>query len=87
MNKAKCEQWFIKHQPSDELVDKMLIKIQEALKTKQWSDKQFIPYPYTWLNNKGWENEYLDETANSTPYQAIINDDGTCGGIQIGKMW
>lgn len=35
----------------------LLTAIQKQKNSKEWQDKQFIPYPSSWLNNKGWEDE------------------------------
>ena len=41
--------------------DKLFEEIMEALrrykKTKQWQEKEFIPHPTTWLNQRRWEDE------------------------------
>ena len=42
----------------------MITKINLLKETKQWkSDNgQYIPYPTTWLNAKGWEDEIQPTT-------------------------
>ncbi len=37
----------------------MLIAIEKAKQTKDWQKDggQYIPYPATWLNARGWEDE------------------------------
>ena len=55
VNKANAEKWFKKNKPSEELFNKMLFSLEQH--KKQWKDKQFIPYPATWLNGKRWEDE------------------------------
>ena len=57
--KVKPKKTFNKLKPTEELVDKMIEAIQLLKRTKQWlkDDGQFIPYPSTWLNAKGWEDE------------------------------
>lgn len=58
-NKGDVEKWFLKHKPSEDLVNTMIEKIELLKKTDQWKkdNGQFIPYPSTWLNAKGWEDE------------------------------
>ncbi len=58
-SKGNAEAWFQKNTPSEELVDLMISKIELLKQTDQWkSDNgKFIPYPATWLNAKGWEDE------------------------------
>lgn len=59
VSKGNAEKWFIKNQPSEELVDLMVSKIELLKTTNQWLSKngQYIPYPTSWLNAKGWEDE------------------------------
>jgi len=69
-DKGRTEKWFIKNKITKEFLDKMLIKIEELKKTKQWQKEngQFIPYPSTWLNSKGWEDEVdKNEKNNNVP--------------------
>ena len=33
-----------------------------------WGDKQFIPHPSTWLNQKRWEDEIENEDVINKPY-------------------
>lgn len=58
-SKGNVEKWFYKNKPSEELVNTMIDKINLLKETEQWKDKdgQYIPYPTTWLNAKGWEDE------------------------------
>jgi len=35
----------------------ILKSVAEHKKIKQWQDKDFIPYPATWLNQRRWEDE------------------------------
>ena len=60
--KVKAEQAFKKIAPSEELLAIMLSMIERFKKTKQWQDKQLIPHPATWLNNKRWEDEISNES-------------------------
>lgn len=59
IGKVVAEKAFYKHNPTPELLDKMLLAIQEHKKTDQWvkDGGQFIPHPATWLNQKRWEDE------------------------------
>lgn len=61
IGKANVEKWFIKNKPSKELMNKILIALEEHKKLKQWQDKQYIPHPTTWLNQKRWEDELDDK--------------------------
>ena len=57
IGKANVEKWFNKNKPDEELMNKILTSLEKHKKLKQWQDKQFIPYPATWLNQKRWEDE------------------------------
>jgi predicted phage replisome organizer len=58
-SKEKTKQWFIKNKPNEELQTKILEALEKFKKTEQWQDKQFIPHPTTWLNQKRWEDEVI----------------------------
>lgn len=58
-SKEKTKQWFMKNKPSEELQSKILEALERFKKTEQWQDKQFIPHPTTWLNQKRWEDEVI----------------------------
>ena len=57
--KGNVEAWFKKHNPSQEIVEQMVKTVQALLHTDDWQKDrgQYIPYPATWLNAKGWEDE------------------------------
>lgn len=59
ISKGTAEKWFIKNNPTKDLVEIMVNKLKQQKKTKQWKKEsgKFIPYPSTWLNAKGWEDE------------------------------
>lgn len=59
VSKGNAEKWFLKNKPSEELVNTMIEKINLLKNTEQWQKRNgiFIPYPLTWLNAKGWEDE------------------------------
>ena len=59
IGKAKCLRWFEQHQVTDELMTKMLDTLSIQKKSDQWSKNngQFIPHPYTWLNQGRWDDE------------------------------
>jgi len=56
-SKGQAEKVFMRIKPDEQLLAVMLAKIKQAMKSGQWDDKQYIPYPATWLNAKGWEDE------------------------------
>ena len=65
VGKEKCFNWFKSHKVDSDLLNKMLNKIEEYKNTKQWSNPQYIPHPYTWLNQGRWDDEIEQETFSS----------------------
>jgi hypothetical protein len=61
----------LQNKPSEELVDLMIKKIKLLKETYDWkkNNGQYIPYPSTWLNKKGWEDEIAESDA---PYAEYI---------------
>lgn len=59
-HKGQAERVWAKLKPDDVLLGEMLAKLEQAKQTPDWTkdDGQFIPHPATWLNGKGWEDEY-----------------------------
>lgn len=57
VGKGAAEKSFKKLKVDKDLLDVMLKAIENQKQSKQWSDKQFIPNPSTWLNQRRWEDE------------------------------
>lgn len=57
VSKENTKKWFLKNKPNDELFNKIMEALENYKKSKQWKDKQYIPYPSTWLNQKRWEDD------------------------------
>lgn len=66
VDKEKAQRSFAKLKVDQTLFDLMIKAIESQKKSKQWSDKQFIPMPTTWLNNRRWEAE-LGEATQEEP--------------------
>jgi hypothetical protein len=66
-NKGQAEKAFFKINPNGELLTKMVSVIEKIKKTESWlkNNGQFIPYPATWLNAKGWEDEIIEEPSDT----------------------
>ncbi len=64
--KEVVKKWFKKNNPDDELMQVILDSLEKFKQTTQWTknDKQFIPHPSTWLNQKRWEDEIILENVN-----------------------
>jgi len=69
-SKGQAEKTWAKLKPSSELLDKMLIAIANLKRSSSWvkDGGQFIPYPSTWLNSKGWEDEIEIEQVKDNNY-------------------
>jgi hypothetical protein len=59
-SKGQAEKAWSKIEPNEQLLATMLAKIEQARTSVEWTREggQFIPHPATWLNAKGWEDEY-----------------------------
>ena len=63
-SKGQAEKTWQKIKPNTELVIEIMDGLEKAIASEDWKREggQFIPYPATWLNAKGWLDEY-------TPYK------------------
>jgi hypothetical protein len=68
-NKGQAEAAFKKVNPDNDLLQTILNAVEGAANGADWlkNDGQFIPYPATWLNAKGWEDE--DGAAAAKPWE------------------
>ncbi len=57
VGKQKCLRWWKSHKPDATLLQKMLAALEQQTRSRQWQDPQYIPHPYTWLNQGRWEDE------------------------------
>lgn len=59
VSKGNAEKWFKRNKPDKYLVALMVEKLKVLKQSEQWSKEngKFIPYPASWLNAKGWEDE------------------------------
>ena len=74
-SRGQAEKAFAKLNPSEQLLAAILAGIERAKTSEQWTrdDGKFIPYPATWLNAKGWEDEDLPTAAlGSEPWAGAI---------------
>lgn len=72
-SKGGAEKAWKKLKPDAELLDRILKAIAVAKTRDDWRKNggQFIPYPATWLNARGWED---DAPAATTASQVIPQD-------------
>jgi hypothetical protein len=59
-SKGQAEKAWAKLQLDEQLLETMLAAIERAKKSEEWRKEngRYIPHPATWLNAKGWEDEY-----------------------------
>ncbi len=62
-SRGNALKWFQTHKPSSELVDTMIEILNRQKSTLDWQKEngRYIPYPASWLNSRGWENEISPE--------------------------
>lgn len=73
-SKGKAEKAFFKIHPDERLLIIMLTVIGQAKKTEDWmkDNGKFIPYPASWLNAKGWEDELKLQGTHKDPYASAL---------------
>jgi hypothetical protein len=59
-SKGQAERAWVKIKPDEQLFKAILDGLERAKTSVEWlkDDGQYIPYPSSWLNAKGWEDEY-----------------------------
>jgi hypothetical protein len=59
-SKGRAEKAFQKIHPDEQLLARMISSIGRAKTSEEWKKEngRFIPHPATWLNDKGWEDEF-----------------------------
>jgi len=74
----------LKINPDEHLLNMMLTAIERAKQSEDWIKEKgkYIPYPATWLNAKGWE----DEETESHPLAGVVSDT-TLRNISVLEGW
>lgn len=69
-SKGQAEKTWVKLKPDEQLFEAIMTGLKRAKTSVDWAKNggQYIPYPSTWLNAKGWEDEY-EEVGSSAKYQ------------------
>ena len=59
-SKGQAEKAWKKIKPDEQLFQQIMAGLERAKTSADWQkeDGKFIPYPATWLNAKGWEDEH-----------------------------
>ena len=70
--KPKAHDAFIKINPDEELLEKMLTAIEKWKASDQWNENngQYIPHPTTWLNQQRWNDE--PPKKNGSPVKQVV---------------
>ena len=70
-SKGQAEKAYFKINPNEQLQGKILAALKQATTSEDWAKDggRFIPHPATWLNAKGWEDEF---TANGKPQKTFL---------------
>ncbi len=77
VGKGDARKSFLKINPSDALLGRMITAVMAASATFQWQkdNGQFIPNPATWLNQQRWEDEVRPDMGR--PDQKLAPPNGT----------
>jgi hypothetical protein len=61
--RGNAEKIWVKINPDELLFKKIINGIENGRASPDWKKEagEFIPYPASWLNAKGWEDEYSDK--------------------------
>lgn len=72
-SKGEAEKAWSKIKPDEQLLARMLATIERAKTSVRWIKEsgEFIPYPATWLNAKGWEDHFDTERSTGPPMDPI----------------
>jgi hypothetical protein len=65
-SKGQAEKTWVKLKPDEQLFKAIMAGLERAKPSVEWqkNNGQYIPYPSTWLNAKGWEDEYTGGVAS-----------------------
>lgn len=76
VKKQDVKKWFQKNKPSNELFSSMLYSLEQFRASKEWQKDggQFIPYPSTWLNQKRWEDEGIEQMRPMSALQRAFEE-------------
>ena len=79
-SKGQAEKAWSKLKLSDALFNEIMTGLGNAKVSRDWTKEggKYIPYPATWLNAKGWEDEHIPGQSIPRAYQSIqeyVGDD------------
>lgn len=81
-SKGQAEKAWRAIKPDEQLQDRILGALERAKTSAEWRKNagEFIPYPATWLNAKGWEDVLVTVTSPSRQEQKPNSGCGGCNG-------
>jgi|GEM_PF-858701 len=72
-SKGQAEKAWAKLKPDEQLFCAIMAGLERAKTSAEWQKEggQFIPYPATWLNAKGWEDEFKVKSNGRYDYEML----------------
>lgn len=83
-SRANAEKAFAKLNPDEQLLAEMISAVRRAMKSGQWADPKFIPYPASWLNASAWLDDVQTEYDDTE--RAVILAFNDALGEQLGVI-
>jgi phage replication O-like protein O len=83
-SKGAAEKAFFKVNPDEQLLGIMITAIEQAKASTAWIEEKgkYIPYPASWLNARGWEDEEIE----LHPLAGRVSD-VTLGNLATMERW
>lgn len=75
VSKGQAESVWSKLDPDEEFTDKIIQGVERAKKHDKRFVEGFIPHPSTWLNAKGWLDEFSNQKIRPSPESMASNGD------------
>lgn len=76
-SKGQAEKAWEKIKPNEQLHNRIIKSLEQAKTSADWQKDggKYIPYPATWLNAKGWEDEYKPAITTGRRVSEVGNRD------------
>jgi hypothetical protein len=84
-SKGQAETTWNKLSPDNDLLTLILTALETARKSEDWlkENGKYIPYPSSWLNAKGWEDEVIE----AKDYEIIVDGESIFMTETEWKQW
>ncbi|WP_438396437.1 replication protein [Caballeronia sp. DA-9] len=83
-SRATAEKAFAKLNPNEQLLSDLMMGLERAVTSEQWSNPKFIPHAASWLNAGGWTDEIQSQYTDAE--RAVIQAFNEALGEQIGVI-